>query len=73
MRGGRPRHGVTNGRVALLSLQPPSLHVAGRVFTVPNPALLRNLKLGDRVTVSWHEAGAVLLAVSITPETWTLP
>ena len=61
-------HGVTHGPVALLSLHPAILQVAGRVFAVPNPALLRSLKLGDRVAVAWHEAGEVLLAVSITPE-----
>jgi hypothetical protein len=68
LREGRRQHGVTNGPVTVMSLDPPMLHIAGRAFTVPSPVLLRGLKLGDRVTVEWHEAGEVLLAESITAE-----
>jgi Cu/Ag efflux protein CusF len=36
------------------------------VFAVPDPALLRGLKIGDRVTVTWEQAGAEFQAMRIT-------
>ena len=57
--------GLTTGPISALSLSPPRLEVAGRSFAVPVAALLRGLKIGDRVTVAWEEAGAVLRAVRI--------
>jgi hypothetical protein len=45
--------GLTTGPISALSLSPPRLEVAGRSFAVPAAALLRGLKIGDRVTVAW--------------------
>jgi hypothetical protein len=64
----RPWHGVTHGRVEFLSLHPARLQVARAVFTVADPALLRGVKLGHRVTIHWEEAGDVRLALRILAE-----
>ena len=60
--------GVTSGPIAVLTLDPVRLEVAGRVFTVPNPRVLRNLQIGDRITVVWDEVGDALHVVRIILE-----
>ena len=58
--------GVTTGPVVVLSLDPPRLEVPPRVFTVPNPAVLRGVKVGDQVTVVWEEFAGALHVVGLT-------
>ena len=60
--------GVTTGAIEALQLEPPTLRVAGRVFTVVEAVLLRGFNVGNRVTVKWDEFGDVLRALRITLE-----
>jgi hypothetical protein len=61
-------HGVTSGPVQFFSLHPARLQVAGSVFAVADATQLRRMRLGDRVTIQWEQAGDLRLALRITPD-----
>jgi hypothetical protein len=58
--------GVTTGPVVVISLEPPTLEVPPRVFTVPNPAAMRHVKVGDQVTVVWEEVAGAAYVIGLT-------
>ena len=61
-----PMPGVTTGPVVVISLEPPTLEVPPRVFTVPNPAAMHHVKVGDQVTVVWEEVAGAAYVIGLT-------
>jgi hypothetical protein len=47
--------GLTTGLIEALTLDPSSLRLTGRVFTMAHAALLGGLKSATGVTVVWDE------------------
>ena len=62
----QPMPGVTVGLLEAIGRAPGTIQVGGRTYQVADPALLRDLRIGMRISVVWDSVGGQRQASKIT-------